>query len=67
MAKIEAVPVKVNREVYDKVKQYSTITGIPAARVISEALSDWLETTGEARLDALTVISSKIVPIDQMN
>jgi hypothetical protein len=67
MAKVEAVPVKVDRSVYDKVKHYTDCTGVPAARVISEAISDWLETTGEARLEALTKINSKVMCITDMN
>lgn len=60
--KIEAIPVKVRREVYDKVKDYSKQTGIPAAQVIAEALVDWLESVGVARLEALTAVELTVVP-----
>ena len=66
MAKTEAIPVKVNRAVYDRVKHYSATTKVPAAQVITEAITDWLETTGEARLEALTR-KTNVVAIDTLN
>jgi hypothetical protein len=52
--KIEAVPVKVKREIYDRLKEYSEKTKVPAARVIEEALSVWLDTEGKKRLAILS-------------
>lgn len=45
--------MQVNSEVYVQLKTYSEAVGIPASRVIEEALGDWLETVGIARLEAL--------------
>lgn len=59
--KIEAVPVKVRRDVYDNVKNYSVQTGVPAAQVIAEALTDWLESVGIARLEALSAVELKVI------
>jgi len=50
------VPVLVNNEgpqgTYSRLQQYSETTGISIARVVDEALTDWLETVGAARLVA---------------
>lgn len=47
------VPVNVPGEVYEKVAEYSKLTGVPVTKVTVEALSDWLDTVGAARMEAI--------------
>lgn len=47
-------PVKISEEVYQKLDQYCESTGVPRVRVMEEALSDWLDTVGQARIEALS-------------
>ena len=47
------VPVSIDSETYDKITAYSESTGIPKVRVVAEALKDWFDTIGAARLDAI--------------
>lgn len=51
--KNDRVPVMVPIDVYDKLKSYSKCTGSTATAAIVEALEDWLDTVGQARLEAL--------------
>ncbi len=51
------VPVMIDAEVYQRLKAYSVATGIPVARVVFRGLTDWLETVGRERLDALMELS----------
>ena len=46
-------PVMIDAEVYDRLKAYSEATGIAIARVVASGLTDWLDTVGAARLEAL--------------
>lgn len=52
--KIEAVPVKVQKPTYDKIKSYAGIVGKSAAKVIDEALTDWLDTVAESRIQSIS-------------
>lgn len=45
--------VRVKNDVYESVKEYSDETGVAIARVIEDALQDWLKTVGAARLEVL--------------
>lgn len=49
----ETQHTRISRKVHAKYKAYSQITGIPMARLIDRALEDWMDTTGEARLESL--------------
>lgn len=44
----------VSEEAHKQLSEYSTQTGIDMKKVASEAILDWLETVGEARLGVLT-------------
>ena len=46
-------PVMIDADLHARLKEYSQATGIPIARVVARALTDWLETVGVARLEAL--------------
>ena len=52
--KSKHAPVTVDAATYEKLHAYSEITGIPLKRVFSEAVTDWMETVGAARLEVLT-------------
>ena len=47
------LPIKISSEAYEACRGYSVITGIPIVKVISEAVSDWMETTGVSRIESL--------------
>jgi hypothetical protein len=49
------VPVMVNRTIYNELKSFSEVTGVPVARLVQEALEDFRATSLQARLDALTI------------
>lgn len=51
--KSKRVPVMIDAEVYERLKAYSEATGIAIARVVASGLTDWLDTVGAARLEAL--------------
>jgi hypothetical protein len=42
----------VSVDVYDKMKSYSGAMGSTATKVVEEALEDWLDTVGVARLES---------------
>jgi hypothetical protein len=46
------IPVNVDAETYELAKTYSAKTGGPITLVVAEAMRDWLETIGAARLKA---------------
>ena len=50
--KSKHIPVNVDAETYELAKDYSEKTGVPVTRVVAEAIRDWLETIGAARLKA---------------
>ena len=45
--------VVVDSETHQKLKAYLELTGVPITTVASQALADWMETIGAARLDAM--------------
>lgn len=51
--KSKYVPVNVPGETHDKVAEYSKLTGVPITKVTEEALNDWLDTVGAARMEAI--------------
>jgi murein L,D-transpeptidase YcbB/YkuD len=53
------IPVMVDAETYEAVKSFSEISGIPATRVVAEAIKEWLNTTGAAKLAALQILKKK--------
>ena len=50
--KSKHVPVHIDAETYELAQAYSKKTGVPVTRVVAEAIRDWLETIGAARLKA---------------
>jgi hypothetical protein len=50
--KSKHIPVHVDAETYELGKAYFEKTGVPVTRVVTEAMKDWLETIGAARLKA---------------
>lgn len=46
-------PVMIDADLYKRLQKYSAATGIPIARIVASALTDWLDTVGAARLAAL--------------
>lgn len=65
------VPVQVDRDVYDLMKAYSEITGVPVARVIREGLTDFAESVLSVRLEALqgtkqSVVLEGVIPPDPL-
>lgn len=52
MPKADRVPVLVPREVYEKLKQYSQVTGASMTHAVNEAIEDFVETTASSRMEA---------------
>lgn len=52
-----------------KLEIFSTVTNSTYSNVVEEALSDWLDTVAQARLEALSVpaLPSNVVCIQQFN
>ena len=61
------VHVVVDSETHQKLKAYSELTGVPITTVASQALADWMETVGAARLDAMTAMSASDNVIEMPN
>ena len=53
MQNTRRIPVAVDPEVYISLKEYSEQTHVPITEVVAEALTDWLETVGAARLESI--------------
>jgi len=51
--KSKRMPVPINAELYQRLQAYSETTGIPITRVVARGLTNWLDTVGRERLDAL--------------
>jgi len=47
------LPIKISVDAYEACRGYSVITGIPIVKVISEAVADWMNTTGVSRIESL--------------
>lgn len=59
-----AVPVRIEEKLYEAIKAYSDLTGVPVVRVVHEAVEDFVATTLQARLEALQTKKSNVVTID---
>jgi len=59
-----AVPVRIDDKLYEQIKAYSEVTGVPVVRVVHEAVEDFVSTTLQARLEALQTKKSNVVSID---
>lgn len=51
--------VRLSAEVLERLREFSEVTGVPMARAADEALADWLDTTGYARMQALSLRKAK--------
>lgn len=58
MKKVEAIPVKVDRKTYNRVKKFSTVTQMSCAKVVTRALNDWMDTVGKAQMEAVSEVST---------
>jgi hypothetical protein len=45
--------VKIDSALYQRVRHYLDVTGVPAARIVRDAITRWLEIEGAARLKVL--------------
>ena len=52
------IPVSVDDGTHAGLKAYADLTGIAITKVVANALKDWMETVGAARLEALTGASA---------
>jgi hypothetical protein len=52
-ASSSAIPVRIEEKLYESIKAYSDLTGVPVVRVVHEAVEDFVATTLHARLEAL--------------
>jgi predicted DNA-binding protein len=44
---------RIDKEIYDRLAEYSKLTSVPVSRCIAEACERWLTTVAPARLDQL--------------
>lgn len=51
--KAKRMPVMIDADLYQRLKEYSIATDAPVARVVARGLTDWLDKTGRERLDVL--------------
>lgn len=59
--KSDRVPVLIDAATYQRLKSYSELTGVPVAKVAREALADWMDTVGAARMEALTATAGSYI------
>lgn len=52
--KSNRVPVQVEKSTFEKLQEYSKLTGVGIAHAVNEAVSTWLETVGAVRMEVLT-------------
>ena len=57
-AKSKRIPVSINANTYVSLKSYSELTRVPMTEVLADAVSDWLETVGAARLETINSTKS---------
>lgn len=50
--------IQISKEIHDKFKSYSQLTGVPIVTAAEEALEDWFETTGRTRMEMLVAKAS---------
>ena len=61
------VTVRLNEELHTKLFAYSELTGVPVNHVVNELLTDGVESTLEARLEALQAkCPTNVVSIDSL-
>lgn len=61
------VTVRLNEELHQKLFAYSELTGVPVNHVVNELLTDGVEATLGARLEALqSKRSTNVVSIDSL-
>jgi hypothetical protein len=58
--------IRVDRELANKFKAFSDVTGVSIAHIVREALEDFANTSLEARLESLQKEArpSNVIPID---
>lgn len=61
------VTIRLNEELHTKLFAYSELTGVPVNHVVNELLTDGVEATLVARLEALqTKRNSNVISIDTL-
>lgn len=60
------VTVRLNEELHQKLFAYSELTGVPVNHVVNELLTDGVEATLGARLEALQTKRTNIISIDSL-
>ena len=58
MANENRVPVRIDGPLYQRIKAYSDVTGVPVVRVVNDALEQFSQTSLQTRLEALTVTAT---------
>jgi hypothetical protein len=59
MTTSKRVPVAIDTELHQRLKEYSAATGVPLSRIVARGLTDWLDTVGRERLDALMDLTTE--------
>lgn len=59
--KAETVPVKVARATYTRLKTYSAVTGIPIGRIVTKALTEWMDVVGDLHLETIAKTKLQVV------
>jgi hypothetical protein len=60
------VNARIDKELYDRLAEYSKLTSVPVSRCIAEALNDWLQSTAVARVQALQRSTDALLELQQM-
>ena len=47
------VNARIDKEIYDRLSEYSEITGVPVSRCIAEACERWLTVVAPTRIEAM--------------
>jgi Ribbon-helix-helix domain len=47
------VNARIDKEIYDRLSEYSEITGVPVSRCIAEACERWLTEVAPTRVEAM--------------
>jgi hypothetical protein len=47
------VNARIDKEIYDRLSQYSELTGVPVSRCIAEACERWLTEIAPTRIEAM--------------
>jgi len=54
--------VFISPEIYERLKQYSDVVGSSPVQAANEALADWLDTIGTARVESVIEKMSNVRP-----